>query len=146
MATVSTSSHVSSSGQSSYDYLPGTSYAALILAIYNAYCKNATIVYNQPVSSIDYSGTVVKITTTKDQVYYAKRVINTIPLGVLKSGAITFTPSLPTAYQSAISNIGMGIYNKVIVTLNTTFWNTALADHPLVNLVFPTPAAAHNFP
>ena len=146
MATVSTLSHVSSSGQNKYDYLPGTSYAALILAIYNAYCKNATIEYNQPVSSIDYSGTVVKITTTNNQVYYAKRVINTIPLGVLKSGAITFTPSLPTAYQSAISNIGMGIYNKVIVTLNTTFWNTALADHPLVNLVFPTPAAAHNFP
>lgn len=118
MNTVSTRAYVSISGKSTYDYLPGTSYAALIQAIYNAYCKNATIIYNQQVTNIDYSGTVVKVTTSSGQIYYANKVINTIPLGVLQSGSVTFTPALPTEYQTAISSIGMGIFNKIIVTLS----------------------------
>jgi len=102
--------------------LPQTSYAALIQAIYKNYCKNASVIYNQVVTNIDYSGSVVKITTAEGSVYNAKKVINTIPLGVLQSGSATFTPSVPQAYQTAISSIGMGIFNKVIVTLNDTFW------------------------
>jgi monoamine oxidase len=74
------------------------------------------------VTNIDYSASVVKITTSGGSVFYAKKVINTIPLGVLQSGAVTFTPNLPAAYQTAISSIGMGIFNKVIVTLDGSFW------------------------
>ena len=49
-------------------------------------------------------------------------MINTIPLGVLKNNDVTFTPALPTDYQTAISSIGFGVFNKIIVTLNNTFW------------------------
>jgi polyamine oxidase len=49
-------------------------------------------------------------------------VINTIPLGVLKNNDVKITPALPTDYQTAISSIGFGVFNKIIVTLNDTFW------------------------
>lgn len=78
----------------------------------------------------------MKITTAAGTVYYAKKVINTIPLGVLKSGSVTFTPALPTDYQTAIASIGMGIFNKVIVTLNGTFWSSPSSTR-VVDLVVP---------
>lgn len=135
MNTVSTIAYTSVSGYDAKDYLPATSYAALLQAIYSAYCKNATIMTNQVVTNIDYSGSVVKITTAGGQIYYANKVINTIPLGVLKSGAVTFNPALPAAYQSAIANIGMGVFNKIIVTLNTTFWSDT-TNTRIVDMVF----------
>jgi hypothetical protein len=124
LSTSSTIAYLSSTEKGTTDILPSTSYAALIEQIYKIYCKNTPIIYNQVVTSIDYSGSVVKVTTAGGQVYYANKVINTIPLGVLKSNAVTFTPALPTAYTNAISNIGFGIFNKIIVTLNDTFWST----------------------
>jgi monoamine oxidase len=45
----------------------------------------------------------------------AKKVIVTVPLGVLKSLAIQFTPALPTTKQTAISKLGMGLMNKVVL-------------------------------
>ena len=90
--TFSTLAYASTSDKSSYDYLPGTSYAALIKAIFDTYCKNVTIMYSQVVKSIDYSGAVTKITTSDGTVYYANKVINTIPLGCLKNGDVTFIP------------------------------------------------------
>lgn len=130
--TVSTLAYVSTSGKSTYDYLPATSYGALIQAIYNSYCKNAQIILNQAVKTIDYSGSVVKISTSS-QSYYANKVINTVPLGCLKNNDITFVPELPASYKTAISSIGMGIFNKIIVTLNDTIWennNTRVVDMP----------------
>lgn len=147
MNTVSTIAYVSTSGKSTNDYLPGTSYAALITAVYNAYCKNVQIILNTVVTNIDYSGSIVKITAANGQVYYAKKVINTIPLGVLKSGAVTFTPSLPTNYQTAINNIGMGVFNKIIVTLSSSFWPGGSSNSTrVVDLVFNTPSNISNFP
>ncbi len=134
--TLSSNYYSSHSGNQNSDYLPATSYAALIQAIYNTYCKNTSIIYNQPVTNIDYSGSEVKITTSNNQVYYAKKVINTIPLGVLKSGSVTFTPALPTDYQTAISSIAMGVFNKVIVTLDGVFWNNPDTMR-VVDLVVP---------
>lgn len=37
----------------------------------------------------------------------------TVPLGVLKSGALTFHPPLPEWKQQAINNMGFGLLNKV---------------------------------
>lgn len=54
--TISGIAYSSQSGKSNNDYLPQTSYAALIQAIYNNYCKNAAITYKQEVKNIDYSG------------------------------------------------------------------------------------------
>ena len=43
----------------------------------------------------------------------ADRAILTLPLGVLKSGDVRFSPALPTATQVAIDRLGMGDFFKV---------------------------------
>lgn len=73
-------------------------------------------------TEIDYSSAVVKVTTSKGDIFYAKKVISSLPLGVLKAGDVKFIPSLPTAYQDAIENIGNGVFNKIIVSLSDWFW------------------------
>ena len=49
-------------------------------------------------------------------VFKADAVVMTAPLGVLKSGSISFHPPLPEWKQQAINNLGFGLLNKVIVS------------------------------
>ena len=44
---------------------------------------------------------------------YADAVLITVPLGVLKTGSITFSPPLPPRKQGAIDRLGFGALNKV---------------------------------
>ena len=44
----------------------------------------------------------------------ARRVLVTVPLGVLKARSIAFVPSLPQWKQDAIESIGFGVLNKCI--------------------------------
>ena len=46
---------------------------------------------------------------------WAKKVIVTVPLGVLKKGTIEFVPPLPPKKQNAIDYIGFGVLNKVVL-------------------------------
>ena len=39
-----------------------------------------------------------------------------VPLGVLKKGSISFKPPLPARKQGAISRLGFGLLNKVLVS------------------------------
>ena len=40
-------------------------------------------------------------------------VVVAVPLGVLKAGAISFSPPLPLRKQEAIQRLGFGLLNKV---------------------------------
>ena len=72
------------------------------------------------VTKIDYTNTPVKVFTSDGSTYLAKRVISTVPLGVLKSsidgsqdtGDIEFVPKLPEDKRNAIKNLEMGLLNK----------------------------------
>ena len=46
-------------------------------------------------------------------VFKADAVVVTVPLGVLKSGTVTFHPALPEWKQQAINSLGYGLLNKV---------------------------------
>jgi monoamine oxidase len=100
------------------DYIPKGGYFSVLKTIFEKYCRKAQIKYNHVVKAIDYSSPVVKVRTADGQVFLAKRVISSLPLGVLKAGDVTFTPSLPAGHQEAINKIGFGVFNKVIVTLS----------------------------
>lgn len=78
---------------------------------------------NHTVSQIDYAETGVTLTTNEGPIN-ADRVIITLPLGVLKSGNITFNPSLPNAKQAAIQNLGFGLLDKVYLRFNKSFWGS----------------------
>jgi monoamine oxidase len=73
------------------------------------------------ISAIDYSGPTVKVATDSGP-FEAERVIVTVPLGVLKSGAIRFVPELPEAKRAAIARLGMGLLNKVALRFRESFW------------------------
>ncbi|MFF8990419.1 flavin monoamine oxidase family protein [Streptomyces sp. NPDC014983] len=70
---------------------------------------------------------VTRLTTgvrvdTEDESFEAAHVIVTVPLGVLKAGAITFTPALPDAVAGPIARLGMGVFNKVFLQFPDRFW------------------------
>ncbi len=50
-------------------------------------------------------------------------VLVTVPLGVLKSGDITYNPPLPKKKQSAIDRLGMGLLDKVYLKYDHVFWD-----------------------
>ncbi len=50
------------------------------------------------------------------------RVVVSVPLGVLKSGAITFEPPLPDAKCGAIERIGFGNYEKLAMRFDKFYW------------------------
>ncbi|KAI1082971.1 flavin-containing amine oxidoreductase-domain containing protein [Whalleya microplaca] len=55
----------------------------------------------------------------------ADYVVSTIPLGVLKHGSVEFEPPLPSSKTGAISRLGYGILNKIILVYSEAFWDTS---------------------
>jgi polyamine oxidase len=54
--------------------------------------------------------------------FVADAAIITVPLGVLKANIIKFEPELPEWKLSAISDLGVGIENKIALKFDTVFW------------------------
>ena len=100
--------------------MPKEGYAKLLSEIYKN-CKTE-VMLNQTVMRIDYSSDVVVI-YTKDQVYHAKKVISSIPLGLLQRGLVQFHPQLPESHLEALKKIGNGVFNKLILTFEQPFWD-----------------------
>jgi len=74
------------------------------------------------VTSVTYTSTSVSVKTSTGATYTAKKVIVSVPLGVLKANTIEFSPPLPSAKVQAINRLGMGTLEKVIITFNTRPW------------------------
>jgi monoamine oxidase len=73
------------------------------------------------VSRIEHSEAGVTVTTDRGA-FTAPRAVITLPLGVLKAGAITFAPALPERKQAAIRLLGMGVLNKLVLKFPRVFW------------------------
>ncbi len=78
---------------------------------------------NTVVKQIDYSGPIIQVTDSNNNVYTADKVIATVPITILKSGDIEFVPALPTEKTSAFSKIGMDAGMKVFLKFNTKFFD-----------------------
>ncbi|KAK3942698.1 Sec1-like protein [Diplogelasinospora grovesii] len=83
-----------------------------------------------PVSRIRYTNSDGRSTTGPAVVecedgytVEADYVVSTIPLGVLKHGNVTFEPPLPDWKAGAISRLGFGVLNKVILVYREAFWD-----------------------
>ncbi|KAI9357295.1 hypothetical protein DFJ73DRAFT_821247 [Zopfochytrium polystomum] len=84
------------------------------------------------VVNIDYSGErgdsdhPVCVVTNNGN-FFAKSVICTIPLGVLKQHHQSlFHPSLPYDTQSAIKRLGIGLIDKIVLEFPYAFWPNSL--------------------
>ncbi|WP_336487629.1 flavin monoamine oxidase family protein [Methylobacterium nigriterrae] len=68
-------------------------------------------------TAIDWSGTGVAVETSRGSLAGAA-VIVTVPVGVLRSGAVRFTPTLPVTAAEALDGLGMGAYTKIALRLD----------------------------
>lgn len=76
---------------------------------------------HQIVSQIAY-GDGVTVTTNQGE-FASDYAIVTLPLGVLQKGTVTFSPPLPAAKQTAVSELGMGLLNKTYFKFDAPFWD-----------------------
>ncbi|MEM9303696.1 MAG: FAD-dependent oxidoreductase [Pseudomonadota bacterium] len=77
----------------------------------------------QPVQQVEYGLEGVRVTTATGR-FEADGVISTLPLGVMKAGAVRFSPGLPKAHAAAIDRLGMGVLDKVALRFPESFWET----------------------
>jgi len=78
------------------------------------------------VNSISYNADTDVTVSTSKGVFAGRRVVVTLPLGVLQSGAVSFSPELPAAKQTAIAKLGMGLLNKCYLRFPYSFWDGGL--------------------
>lgn len=76
-----------------------------------------------PVTRIEYGPDQAVLTTADGTTTGFEAVIVTVPLGVLKSGSLTFAPALPDWKQGAIDRLGMGLLSKVCLRFDQPFWD-----------------------
>lgn len=80
---------------------------------------------NIRVSSIDYSAEKSIVSSNIDNIE-TDFVLVTVPLGVLKNNAISFSPALTAAKQEAINGTNMGTINKFLLLWSAPFWDDSL--------------------
>jgi len=80
------------------------------------------IIYNQPVTEIDYQGTKVVVRTESNQSFEADKVLITVPIKILQQEFISFSPSLPQTKKDAINNIFIGDGIKVFIEFKEKFY------------------------
>ncbi|MGW9630614.1 FAD-dependent oxidoreductase [Agromyces sp. NPDC055520] len=68
------------------------------------------------------------------------RAVVTVPLGVLKTDTVRFSPSLPLMHQRAISLLGMGVVDTVWLRFEEAFWRADAAGSPEIDGLTPGPA------
>lgn len=105
------------------DDFPGNGYTSFINQIFNMNVLNIQL--NSTVNTINYANNTVTV-STNNGTYNAKYVVVTVPLGVLKTNAIQFIPSLPQDKQLAIQHIGYGSFNKIFLQFAYVFWDPSL--------------------
>ncbi|WP_198534036.1 flavin monoamine oxidase family protein [Aquidulcibacter paucihalophilus] len=72
---------------------------------------------NSPVSTLRWDGAHGVTAIGSFGQVTARKVIITVPTGVLASGSIRFDPALPIAKQTALANLPMGALEKVAMVL-----------------------------
>ncbi|MBI2379817.1 MAG: FAD-dependent oxidoreductase [Gammaproteobacteria bacterium] len=89
----------------------------------NHLAQGLDIRLGQVVNAISYAADGETVVTTNQGRFTAQRVIVTLPLGVLQSGSVSFSPPLPSGKQTAINGLGMGVLNKCYLRFPYAFWD-----------------------
>jgi monoamine oxidase len=84
--------------------------------------KELEIVLKTPVTAIGRRDNSV-IVRAGNRSFEGPAAIVTVPLGVLKSGAITFDPPLPEGHTHALNALGFGVLSKSYFRFNRRSWN-----------------------
>lgn len=76
----------------------------------------------QPVTRVEHGAGGVSV-SGPGGVFRADQAVVTLPLGVLKAGAVTFDPPLPEGHQQAIGRLGMGVLSKLWLRFDRVRWS-----------------------
>jgi len=76
---------------------------------------------------------------TETGAFTGTHAIVTVPLGVLKAGAIEFDPKLPAAHTEAIDRVGFGALEKVVLAYERAVWQVDGRPGHLTILDSPRP-------
>ncbi|GAA1953144.1 flavin monoamine oxidase family protein [Microbacterium deminutum] len=91
-----------------------------------------TLALSTAVVAVAYDDNAVSLRLGTGESRRVDRAIITVPLGVLKAGAVEFDPPLPLPTRSAIDSVGFGQVEVVRVAFDTAFWTTDAAMWSLV--------------
>jgi monoamine oxidase len=85
------------------------------------------IILNKPITSINYQGEKVLLSTDSNETFEADKVLITTPVKMLQNEQITFQPPLPTAKKEAIDKIYMGDGIKIFIEFKEKFYPDMMA-------------------
>lgn len=94
-------------------------YHALITQL----AQDIDVHYNAPVQQITYDAAGVTVEARNGQTYSGDYAIVTLPLGILKSNQVIFSPALPEWKQQSIQRMKMGVLDKVYLRFPHVFWD-----------------------
>lgn len=77
---------------------------------------------NTIATHINYQENTIKVTDASGTIHEAQKVLLTVPISVLREGAIEFTPSLPSQKLSAFNKIGMDACIHVLLKFSAPFY------------------------
>ncbi|CAL9690747.1 unnamed protein product [Knipowitschia caucasica] len=92
-----------------------------------------------PVKSIDYTGDLVKVTSTNGSQWTAQKVLVSIPLTLLQKNYIHFKPPLSERKMKAIHSLGAGIIEKVALQFPFRFWDSKIQGADYFGHIPPSP-------
>ncbi|GAA3990798.1 hypothetical protein GCM10022247_07010 [Allokutzneria multivorans] len=90
-------------------------------SVVDAIAEGLDVRLGHVVTRIDSTAGTVRVTTDHGE-FEADKVLVTLPLGVLKAGAVRFEPELPGTKRSAIARLGFGTLNKIALHYEEPFW------------------------
>lgn len=93
----------------------------------DALAASVDVAVSSVVTRIAYDDRRVSLRLDSGESLTVDRAIVTVPLGVLKTDTLRFSPTLPLLHQRAISLLGMGVVDTVWLRFDSAFWR---ADAP----------------
>uniref|UniRef100_G3NC89 [histone-H3]-N(6),N(6)-dimethyl-L-lysine(4) FAD-dependent demethylase n=1 Tax=Gasterosteus aculeatus aculeatus TaxID=481459 RepID=G3NC89_GASAC len=92
-----------------------------------------------PVQAVEYSGDVVKVTSSNGSQWTAQKVLVTVPLTLLQKNLIQFHPALPERKLKAIHSLGAGIIEKIGLQFPYRFWDNKIQGADYFGHIPPGP-------
>lgn len=107
----------------------------------STFANGVPVKLKTPVSSISWDNPCGVQITTPAGIVSARTAIVTVPLSVLASERLTFSPVLPSPHQDAISSLPIGVVEKIALQFNKDIFNVGTINTlatPLVDKVANT--------
>jgi len=105
--------------------LPRPGYRSVV----DAMASGLDVRLDWPVVRVDLADDGVLLTSQSGETESGSHVVVAVPLGVLKSELLTFTPPLPPERAQVVSRLGFGRYEKVVLRFASAFWRDAGWSH-----------------